>query len=244
MSGDRLEVSVSFDERCGYFGSHPELRSPVVALSLGGLRRKIEIAMLPDDVEVRLMLDGLAERERTAAAPLRAAARPLTDPPLVLLQVREHLAGERHRGLLAAVEDDAKGLLFDVVPDRVALGGLLAARVGDGAGQRFHVLPRPVGQDVLLRALADHVDVLHDASSGHLGPSGGEGHGAPEDRAPAPDRPVPQSLSCGNAALRSLAKGSDFARSRTLPKGVVAFVASELLAELATIDATLRGGSA
>jgi hypothetical protein len=33
-------------------------------------------------------------------------------------------------------------------------------------------------------------------------------------------------------------------RSRTLPKGVVAFVASELLAELATIDATLRGGSA
>jgi hypothetical protein len=58
------------------------------------------------------------------------------------------------------------------------------------------------------------------------------------------DPPAPQSLPCGNAALRSLTKGSDFARSRTLPKGVVAFVASELLAELATIDATLRGGSA
>ena len=42
----------------------PELRSPVVALSLGGLRRKIEIAMLPDDVRVVLQLDGLAERER------------------------------------------------------------------------------------------------------------------------------------------------------------------------------------
>ena len=63
MSGDRLEVNVTFDER-GYIGSAPELRSPVMALSLGGLRRKIEIAMLPDDVRVVLHLDGLAERER------------------------------------------------------------------------------------------------------------------------------------------------------------------------------------
>ena len=57
------EVSVTFDER-GYIGSAPELRQAVVALSLGGLRRKIEIAMLPDDVRVVLQLDGLAERER------------------------------------------------------------------------------------------------------------------------------------------------------------------------------------
>ena len=63
MSGDRLEVNVTFDERV-YIGSVPELRSSVVALSLGGLRRKIEIAMLPDDVRVVLQLDGLAERER------------------------------------------------------------------------------------------------------------------------------------------------------------------------------------
>jgi hypothetical protein len=63
MSGDRLEVNVTFDER-GYIGSAPELRQAVVALSLGGLRRKIEIAMLPDDVRVVLQLDGLAERER------------------------------------------------------------------------------------------------------------------------------------------------------------------------------------
>ena len=63
MSGDRLEIKVTFDER-GYIGSAPELRSPVMALSLGGLRRKIEIAMLPDDVRVVLQLDGLAERER------------------------------------------------------------------------------------------------------------------------------------------------------------------------------------
>ena len=41
MRDGRLEVSVTFDER-GYIGSAPELRQPVVALSLGGLRRKIE----------------------------------------------------------------------------------------------------------------------------------------------------------------------------------------------------------
>ena len=39
MPDERLEVSVTFDER-GYIGSAPELRSAVVALSLGGLRRK------------------------------------------------------------------------------------------------------------------------------------------------------------------------------------------------------------
>ena len=61
MREERLEVSVTLDER-GYIGSAPELRQAVVAL--GGLRRKIEIAMLPDDVHIVLLLDGLAERER------------------------------------------------------------------------------------------------------------------------------------------------------------------------------------
>ena len=64
MREERLEVSVTFDERHGYIASEPELRSAVVALSLGGLRRKIEIAMLPDDVRIVLQLDGLAERGR------------------------------------------------------------------------------------------------------------------------------------------------------------------------------------
>jgi hypothetical protein len=63
MPDERLEVSVTFNER-GYIASAPELRQPVVALSLGGLRRRIEIALLPDDVRVMLQLDGLAERER------------------------------------------------------------------------------------------------------------------------------------------------------------------------------------
>jgi len=63
MPDERLEVSVTFDER-GDIGSGPELRSSVTALSLGGLRRKIEALMVPDEVEIVLQLDGLAERER------------------------------------------------------------------------------------------------------------------------------------------------------------------------------------
>ena len=64
MREERLEVSVTFDERHGYIASEPELRSAVVALSLGGLRRRIEALMVPDSVDVVLHLDGLAERER------------------------------------------------------------------------------------------------------------------------------------------------------------------------------------
>jgi hypothetical protein len=64
MREERLEVSVTFDECRGYIGSAPDLRSAVVALSLGGLRRRIEIALLPDDVDVQLILDRTAERER------------------------------------------------------------------------------------------------------------------------------------------------------------------------------------
>jgi hypothetical protein len=63
MREELLEVSVTFDER-GYIGSAPELRQAVVALSLGGLRRKIEALLLPDEVRVVMQLDGLAERER------------------------------------------------------------------------------------------------------------------------------------------------------------------------------------
>jgi hypothetical protein len=56
MREERLEVSVTFDERHGYIASAPELRSPVVALSQGGLRRKIEVTCAPDGVTIRLHL--------------------------------------------------------------------------------------------------------------------------------------------------------------------------------------------
>jgi hypothetical protein len=42
MRDERLEVSVTFDERRGYVATAPELRQPVLALSLGGLRRRVE----------------------------------------------------------------------------------------------------------------------------------------------------------------------------------------------------------
>jgi hypothetical protein len=38
MREERFEVSVTFDERRGYVAKAPELRQPVTALSLGGLR--------------------------------------------------------------------------------------------------------------------------------------------------------------------------------------------------------------
>jgi hypothetical protein len=61
---ERLGVIVSYDPRRGYVASAPELKAPVVALSLGGLRRRIEALLLPDEVDVVLQLDALAERER------------------------------------------------------------------------------------------------------------------------------------------------------------------------------------
>jgi hypothetical protein len=60
----RFDVSVTFDEGRGYVGTHPELRAPVTALSLGGLRRKVEAAMLPEEVIVMLSLDKAAGLER------------------------------------------------------------------------------------------------------------------------------------------------------------------------------------
>jgi hypothetical protein len=44
-------------------GSHPDLRSPLTALSLNGLRRRIE-AELMDDTVVVLRLDRVARLER------------------------------------------------------------------------------------------------------------------------------------------------------------------------------------
>ena len=56
MSSDRLEVSVTFDAERGYVASAPELRQPIVALSLGGLRRRMETVVLPDDVRCSSMV--------------------------------------------------------------------------------------------------------------------------------------------------------------------------------------------
>ena len=47
MRDERFEVTVTFDSERGYIASAPELRQPVAALSLGGLRRRIEALLLP-----------------------------------------------------------------------------------------------------------------------------------------------------------------------------------------------------
>ncbi len=60
----RFDVAVTFDERRGYVGTAPDLRQPVIALSLGGLRRRIEALMSPEEVIVTLNLDKAARLER------------------------------------------------------------------------------------------------------------------------------------------------------------------------------------
>jgi hypothetical protein len=64
MHDEGLQVGVSFDPQRGYFTTGSELARSLTALSLGGLRRRIEAALLPDDVIVTLNLDRIARRER------------------------------------------------------------------------------------------------------------------------------------------------------------------------------------
>jgi hypothetical protein len=71
----RFDVAVTFDERRGYVGTAPDLRQPVIALSLGGLRRMIEALMSPDEVIVTLNLDKAARLERDRRR-LTGRARP------------------------------------------------------------------------------------------------------------------------------------------------------------------------
>jgi hypothetical protein len=61
---DKLTIAVTYDEAKGYVGSAPELRQPVIALSLGGLRRRIEALLMPDDPIIVLSLDRAARIER------------------------------------------------------------------------------------------------------------------------------------------------------------------------------------
>jgi hypothetical protein len=61
MSGERLEVSVTFDPANA---TVPDLPEPVTALSLAMLRKRVEAALMPEDPEVRLMLDRKARFER------------------------------------------------------------------------------------------------------------------------------------------------------------------------------------
>jgi hypothetical protein len=63
---ERLAVPVTFDAARGCYVTVSDQLPPVVALSLTMLRRRIEAALLPDDVEVVLQLDRAARRERDA----------------------------------------------------------------------------------------------------------------------------------------------------------------------------------
>ena len=58
---ERLAINVTFDQQRGYIATDPELQAPVVALSSGGLRRKIDAMLVgEEEVDVRLTLDRAA----------------------------------------------------------------------------------------------------------------------------------------------------------------------------------------
>jgi hypothetical protein len=61
---DRVVIAVTFsEERGGYVGTSEALSQPIVALSLGSLRKRAE-ALLPEQPIVVLNLDKAARRER------------------------------------------------------------------------------------------------------------------------------------------------------------------------------------
>ena len=62
----RMSVDVTFDPAHGYVGTAPELRSPVRALSLNGLRKQVEDQLAGQALDIRLVLDRDAKRERDA----------------------------------------------------------------------------------------------------------------------------------------------------------------------------------
>ena len=72
MREERLEVSVTYDASCGYIASAPELRQPIVALSLTSLRRRIEVALLPE--RPHRLAARWSRRARTPPPPGAAAA--------------------------------------------------------------------------------------------------------------------------------------------------------------------------
>jgi len=79
MRDDRLEIGVSYDPRRGYFTTGAELPT-TVALSLAGLRKRIEAALLPDDMDMRLVLDRAARHERDRRR--RGSAAEQSDSPV------------------------------------------------------------------------------------------------------------------------------------------------------------------
>jgi hypothetical protein len=64
MRDEQIEVSVSFDPGRGYFSVGSELSQSVTALSLNGLRRRIEATLLPNEPVIQLRLDRAARLER------------------------------------------------------------------------------------------------------------------------------------------------------------------------------------
>jgi hypothetical protein len=80
MHDDRLEVGVSYDPRRGYFTTGAERPSGAQLPTTVALSKRIEAALLLNDVEVRLVLDRAARHERDQRR--RGSAAEQSDSPV------------------------------------------------------------------------------------------------------------------------------------------------------------------
>jgi hypothetical protein len=83
MSVDKLDVAVTFDPERGYIACAPDLRQPVTALSLGGVRRRVEALMLVWTGLIRNLLSLRPGRDVAGAAGLCVFVFALFAWPLV-----------------------------------------------------------------------------------------------------------------------------------------------------------------
>jgi hypothetical protein len=77
MRDDRLRINVTYDPGRGYVTTNGDVPT-VRALSLGGLRKRIASALMPDEADVKLELDRAAriERDRRRSGCDPTATRP------------------------------------------------------------------------------------------------------------------------------------------------------------------------
>jgi len=78
---DKFSIAVTFRPDQGYVGTAPELRQPVIALSLSGLRRKVEALISPDDQRKGTRVPQLVMLNLDKAARLERDRRRLTARP-------------------------------------------------------------------------------------------------------------------------------------------------------------------
>jgi hypothetical protein len=129
----------------GHVATTPELRQPVLALSLGGVRRRIEALMLPDDVHIVLHLDRAARLERDRATPQGRGQPRAAVTAVTLLSLLVLFLSDFDRLLCRIVSLDADPARYSRSPPRAHDDRLSVSRRWDVAGRGIAVQAREGG---------------------------------------------------------------------------------------------------